>query len=403
MRAKMKTVMSCLTLVTISLMGVPVDAALVGITQGGAVYHIDPADGSFQIINDDIGIPPVNGLANDSNGRILTNGLYELDPTTGAASLFVPVTEYIPIVGGIRGFSFAPDNTLYAIHNRNKNSGRDYLTTVDLTTGEIAEIGYTGRTNIQSIAFGPDGTLYANDTLGLGRVDLTTGLFTDISSSFGANIQGMTFDDMGNLFGVNHAQLFSIDTTTGSHTYIGDTAQELRGLAFTTATLPTTRAKLELKVIFTDPPTIADGQFPFGFSEFPDEIPVSFLLGEGTPAGGGATNYGIADVIAPEVTFGDGVFTSFEEFDMELRADGTIETLFWRFNPIITPTTSNGLIAMNSPLHITGTDIASGEAFSYSYTTSAETITFIPEPSTLALCCLLGLGGVLRRRHRARS
>ncbi len=64
-----------------------------------------------------------------------------------------------------------------------------------------------------------------------------------------------------------------------------------------------------------------------------------------------------------------------------------------------TTTTSNRVIIMNSPLHITGTDIASGQAFSYSYATSTETITYIPEPSTLALCCLFGLGGAVRRRR----
>ena len=168
-------------------------------------------------------------------------------------------------------------------------------------------------------------------------------------------------------------------------------------------TVPTPRAKIRLDVIFSDPPTIADGQFPFGLSEFPEEIPASFLLGKGTPTGGGATRYGISDVISADFTLGDGHFTSLQEFDMELRSDGTFEALSWSFNPISTlsvgPPADDMMITMNSPLHIRGTDIASGEAFSYSYATSTETITFIPEPSTFSILCLAGWIATWRRRR----
>jgi len=166
------------------------------------------------------------------------------------------------------------------------------------------------------------------------------------------------------------------------------------------AAVPSPRAVLRLDVIFTDPPEIAEGDFPFGFSEFPEEIPVSFLLGEGTTDGSGTTRFGIDDVISPNFVFGDGVFTSLDEFDVEMRADGTIESLFWRFNPITTPSISNGVVIMNSPLFIRGTDIATGEAFSYSYATSTETITFIPEPATFSILCLAGLIATWYRRRQ---
>ncbi len=153
-----------------------------------------------------------------------------------------------------------------------------------------------------------------------------------------------------------------------------------------------------LDVRHTDP-VINSGPLSFGLSAFPAEVNTTFSLGEGTPAGGGATGYGLADVITANLIFGDVIGpNNLMAFDMEVLANGSIETLSFSFSPFDTPSVSGGIIILNSPLLISGTDIASGQAFSYTYANSTATITAVPEPSTMTLLTLGGLALLRRRR-----
>ncbi len=86
---------------------------------------------------------------------------------------------------------------------------------------------------------------------------------------------------------------------------------------------------------------------------------------------------------------------------MEVDAGGTTTALSYSFSPINT-STSTGLVVINFPLTIIGTDIASGDDFSYTYANSEVTITPVPEPTTFALCAVLGFVGVVSRRRRRR-
>ena len=80
-------------------------------------------------------------------------------------------------------------------------------------------------------------------------------------------------------------------------------------------------------------------------------------------------------LLSASLVFGDANYVNMLEFDMQVLANGTIDSLSFRFAPINTPSVADGIIVLNSPLFIFGTDIASGNTFSDSYRDSAETFT----------------------------
>jgi hypothetical protein len=133
-------------------------------------------------------------------------------------------------------------------------------------------------------------------------------------------------------------------------------------------------------VTYADP-VINSGPLSFGLSELPAEVASTISLSAGFPTGGGATGFGLDEVISVDFVFGDfGVIgpNNLMAFDMEIDADGAIEALSYTFSPIDTPSVSDGIIVLNSPLFISGTDIASGKAFSYTYANSTATVTSVP-------------------------
>ena len=91
------------------------------------------------------------------------------------------------------------------------------------------------------------------------------------------------------------------------------------------------------------------------------------------------------------------------EFDMEVNAVGVTTALSYSI-AIPDTTTAEGIIILNFPYTVTGTDKVSGD-FSYTYANSEVTITPVPEPSTFALAALglssLGMIGWRRKRKLA--
>ncbi len=175
-------------------------------------------------------------------------------------------------------------------------------------------------------------------------------------------------------------------------------------LSFTTASASPILPASLLHVTY-DSPVINSGPLSFGLSALPAEVNSTFSLGLGFPTGGGATGYGLGDVLSANLIFGDVIGpNNLMAFDMEVLANGSIETLSYTFSPFNTPSVSGGIIVMNSPLFISGTDIASGEVFSYTYANSTETFMSVPEPTTLGLCLggsvLLGIAGIVSRRRK---
>jgi hypothetical protein len=103
----------------------------------------------------------------------------------------------------------------------------EQLATIDLTTGAYTIIGSTGRTDLQSLAWGPPGgTLYALGTDGGGSlctVSRVTGAAAFIGGGgFGADNQALTFMPDGRLLACG-ANLLSVNPATGATTLIGPT------------------------------------------------------------------------------------------------------------------------------------------------------------------------------------
>jgi hypothetical protein len=129
-----------------------------------------------------------------------------------------------------------------------------------------------------------------------------------------------------------------------------------------------------------DTPAIDFGPLSFGLSELPAAPNVTFSLMDGTPAGGGGTSYGLPDVLSATLIFGDFIGpdnviwpNNFTAFAMEVDASGVATALSYEFAILDTPTAA-GIIILNFPFTVTGTDIASDSAFSYTYANSEVTI-----------------------------
>jgi hypothetical protein len=129
----------------------------------------------------------------------------------------------------------------------------------------------------------------------------------------------------------------------------------------------------------------------------PELVFASFTLND---AGGTLDN-----ILASSLVFGDAEWSAgdLESFTATfLPTDSgalAVTALSYSYRAKNTPTT-NGKLAANFPLVIQGTDIASGEPFQYQYDTSTQTVTEIPEPSSVVLAALgiLGLLATARRR-----
>ncbi|MEX2114321.1 MAG: PEP-CTERM sorting domain-containing protein [Pirellulales bacterium] len=141
---------------------------------------------------------------------------------------------------------------------------------------------------------------------------------------------------------------------------------------------------------------IVSGPLTPDLDELPSSVFASFTL-----AGPGGT---LADVIESSLVFGDGAWSaddleSFSASFLPTDAGGlAVTSLTYSYRAIDTPTT-NGKLAANFPLEIMGIDVASGLPFLYQYDTSSQTVTEIPEPSSVVLAAL-GLGFFLPRALR---
>jgi DNA-binding beta-propeller fold protein YncE len=118
----------------------------------------------------------------------LNNGLYEINKTTGAATLIG--------TSGLTSFTNLGWNsltgTMYAT-----NSGTDSLYTMNLATGAMTLVGaLSGPTNPNGLAFDAEnGILYLvdNSTDSLYNVNMTTGAATLIGSTGTGNLLGLAY------------------------------------------------------------------------------------------------------------------------------------------------------------------------------------------------------------------
>jgi hypothetical protein len=150
-------------------------------------------------------------------------------------------------------------------------------------------------------------------------------------------------------------------------------------------------APLRIDITYTEG-HIVSGPLTPDLEALPESVFASFTLS--SPAGT------LADVVDSSLVFGDGAWSAddLESFSATfLPTDGgglAVVSLSYAYRAKNTPTT-NGRLIGNFPLVIEGTDIASGEPFQYQYDTSSQTVTVIPEPSSLALTIFGALGVAL--------
>lgn len=146
------------------------------------------------------------------------------------------------------------------------NNAPDYLTILDFASGQETGIGFTGSTDVESLAFNPlegQGVLYGASGNRLGVIDVNTGVFTQRPNTFGsgngpASDQPIPFNDIdgiafhpitGELYGtlrINNGGsqfsdiIFQIDPETGQAVpgafngddYIGVPEIEVNGVVY---------------------------------------------------------------------------------------------------------------------------------------------------------------------------
>ena len=179
------------------------------------IQRIDPTTGGI-VASTNIGIGPVlgqGGLAMQSSTVGYLTSALNADPTS---STYLNAT-----------------NNLYRFN---------------LATGTTTLVAQTTDT-LESIAFGPNGTLYGLGKLdgNLYQVNPTTGFLTVIGSlglSIGSPVGAITFDPAGNLLATIDDAIYQLNLTTGAATRLGSAPNtsffSISGLAFASpsATVP---------------------------------------------------------------------------------------------------------------------------------------------------------------------
>jgi hypothetical protein len=202
------------------------------------IYRLDAETGDPQVLGA-AGFGGLNALARHPDGTFYSvdaaGALLTIDPDTGAGT---PVTTIN--LGGLAvnmpGLAFTPGGALYAINN---GFPEDELYVIDVGTGTGLLVGPTGRTTLQALTFGPDGTLYGWDVStgvagGLYTLDPVTGAATDVNPAVGADedIQCLTFAPNGALYGANR-EIYTIDPATGELTLVvAMGGVDIRGMEF---------------------------------------------------------------------------------------------------------------------------------------------------------------------------
>ena len=252
-------------------------------TNDGALAIVNQATGAVTIVGHPSATPAItriSGLVFEPAGNLYastltpaggfpppsstprTSNLISLNPSNGALRSSVPIVKG---AGGpalsIADLAVQPGtNTLFGVTNPDGPAGPPgELYSINPGTGVGTLIGNTGYF-FNSIAFAPDGTLYAS----VANLDFATGItinkaLATIDPATAATITSVPTADFfgalairsdGKIFGGTGDQhkLYTINPTTGAETLIGDTGSTFIGdLAFTTAGAPSELANLSTR------------------------------------------------------------------------------------------------------------------------------------------------------------
>lgn len=256
--------------VTLTATGpLPADVSLTPyVTLDGRVYTIDSGRLQASYYNQDtpetvVDLAPVSSvsLAGDFMGDDFSQvfAIYENDPVAGGDEQFISVDTASGAVTIISNLPTPPGIESYTGMSYNPADGQMYvvsgscdwfatsstLYTIDTLTGELTEVGPIfsdfGSPCLVSIAFDPDGNLYAHDLGGgsLGQIDMNTYLFSAIgvpNVNAGGNT-GLDWDPVSNQLYLSvydavltQNQLRLVDTTTAQTTLVGVNGAAVPGI-----------------------------------------------------------------------------------------------------------------------------------------------------------------------------
>jgi hypothetical protein len=198
----------------------------------GQIGTVDVATGAATLIGPS-GVTgafgePLTDIAFAPNGNLygITFGsLYSINTATGAATL-IGATGIVNSLGNsdINSLVFGTDGTLYAAALQ-----EPALYTLDITTGAATLVGAMGAgfNSAGDLAF-HEGNLYLSTVDDrLIEVDPTTGAGAAIGAIGFDNVFGLATGDDGVLYGLGVSDtsttvVFSVDTTTGAGTFVSD-------------------------------------------------------------------------------------------------------------------------------------------------------------------------------------
>lgn len=221
-----KAVVSVLILLLMPILTLPVQvrarvspaASVIGYSVDGLddFYEIDLTTGVATLIGPlPVGIPDLEGLAFDPNTGVLygvddtTEKLFTIDPSDGMATEVGDLNvSFIDV-----GITIDPDGNLWMA---TELPGKFY--SVDKTTGAATEVGDMGA-DVTALAAASDGTIYGLDPSDdeLVTIDTATGVAT-VVGPLGISIEnsGLDFDASGVLWGIaSSGVVFTINVLTG--------------------------------------------------------------------------------------------------------------------------------------------------------------------------------------------
>ena len=199
-------------------------------TFNGHFYNVNVANASLTTITANSGgfyagldLQPLTGTLWGTAGVFL----YTVDPATGRPL----TTRSINGSSDIFSISFAPDGTLYGLGNNNGN-----LYIIDTATATATFIG-TSAQSIFGLEFGPGGVLYGCG-FDLYQINPGNGAATDLGrlvTGSSALLTDLDFAPDGVMYGVTSQitsdSLYRIDLSTATAALIGITGGDLRSIA----------------------------------------------------------------------------------------------------------------------------------------------------------------------------
>jgi hypothetical protein len=224
---------------------------LLAVNYSGQVARIN-ADTGASVSLGFSGYTGLNSLTNSPYGFLSTSTpdvpldnpqyLLRINPVTGVAQPVVQLSN-LPSTYNVRSLAYGPDGVLYAgIASFAQGAVRSSsLCTINVTTGVVSAPLMNLSLGLQSLTFSPSGDMYSYDTGNNGTIiglyKLHSGTFEDVNPSIdsgGLFMQSLVFPDANHLMGVTNTSpstFYRIDPITGATTFAFTAdPSDLRGL-----------------------------------------------------------------------------------------------------------------------------------------------------------------------------